>query len=80
MSSGLSVEGIEDGLKVFGKFVKGFVRGFDGGVGHLVVSHFSKGGASSFTHLVKGHHNFVVVSRVECGIDGKVGFHGFDPL
>ena len=78
--SSFGVKGIEGGFKVFSKFVEGFVRGFDGGVGHLVVSHFSKGGALSFTHLVKSCHNFVIVSRVECGIDGKVGFHGFDPL
>ena len=80
MSSSLGVKGIKGGLKVFGKFVEGFVRGFDGGVSHLVIPHFSKGGSSSFAHFVKGHHNFVVVSRVECRIDGKVGFHGFDPL
>ena len=80
MSGGLGVEGIKGGLKVFGKFVEGFVRGFDGGVGHLAIPHFSKRGALSFTHLVKDRHNFVVVSRVECRIDGKVGFHGFDPL
>ena len=79
MGSGFGVKGIKGGLKVFSKFVKGFVRGFDG-VGHLVIPHFSKGGASSFAYLVKGHHNFVVISRVEYGIDGKVGFHGFDPL
>ena len=80
MSSGFGIEGIKGGLKVFSKFVKGFVRGFDEGVGHLVVPHFSEGGALSFIHLVKGHHNFVVVSRIECRIDGKVGFHDFDPL
>ena len=70
---------VKGGLKVFGEFVEGFVRGFDGGVSHFVIPHFSKGGASSFTHLVKDHYNFVVVSRVECRIDGKVGLHGFDP-
>ena len=78
--SGFGVEGIKGGFKVFCKFVKGFVRGFDGGVSHLVISHFSKGGTSSFAHLVKGCHNFVIVSRVECGIDGEVGFHGLNPL
>ena len=79
MSSGLGVEGVKGGLKVFSEFVEGFVRGFDGRVSHLVIPHFSKGGTSSFTHLVRGCHNFVIVSRVECRIDGKVGFHGFDP-
>ena len=79
MSSGLGVEGIKDGLKVFSKFVEGLVRGFDGGVSHLVIPHFSKGGTSSFTYLVKGCHNFIIVNRVECGIDGEVGFYGFDP-
>ena len=77
--SGFGVKGIKGGFKVFGEFVEGFIRGFDGGVGHLVIPHFSKGGTLSFTHLVKGCHNLVVVSRVECGIDGKVGFHGLDP-
>ena len=62
--SGFGVEGIKGGFKVFCKFVKGFVRGFDGGVSHLVISHFSKGGTSSFAHLVKGCHNLVVVSGV----------------
>ena len=80
MSSGLGVKGIKGGLKVFSEFVEGFVKGFDGGVGHLVIPHFSKGGALSFAHLVKGHHNLVVVSRVKCEIDGKVGFLSFDPL
>ena len=80
MSSGLDVEGIKGGLKVFSEFVKGFVRGLDGGVGHLVIPHFSKEDTLSFAHLVKGHYNFVVVSRVEYRIDGEVGFHGFDPL
>ena len=80
VGSGFGVEGIKNGFKVFGEFVEGFVRGFDGGVGHLVIPHFSKGGTSSFAHLVKDHHNLVIVSRVECGIDGKVGFHGLDPL
>ena len=62
--SSFGVKGIKGGFKVFGKFVKGFVRGFDGGVGHLVIPHFSKGGISSFTHLVKNCHNLVVVSRI----------------
>ena len=79
VGSGFGVKGIKGGFKVFSKFVEGFVRGFDGGVGHLVIPHFSKGGTSSFTHLVKSHHNFVIVSRVECGIDGEIGFHGLDP-
>ena len=77
--SGFGVEGIKGGFKVFSEFVEGFVRGFDGGVGHLIIPHFSKGGTLSFTHLVKGHHNLVIVSGVECGIDGEVGFHGLDP-
>ena len=80
MSGSLGVKGIEGGLKVFGKFIEGFVRGFDGGVGHLVVPHLSEGGTLSFAHLVEGCHNFVIINRVECGIDGKVGFHGLDPL
>ena len=80
MSSGLGVEGIEGDLKVFSKFVKGLVRGFDGRVGHFVIPHFSKGGASSFAHLVKDHYNFIIISRVEYRIDGKVGFHGIDSL
>ena len=49
MSGSLGVEGIEGGLKVFSEFVEGFVKGFDGGVGHLVIPHLSKGGTSSFT-------------------------------
>ena len=64
VGSGFGVEGIEGDFKVFGEFVEDFVRGFDEGVGHLVIPYFSKGGASSFTHLVKGHHNLVVISRV----------------
>ena len=64
VGSGFGVKGIKGGFKVFGEFVKGFIRGFDRGVGHLVIPHFSKGGTSSFTHLVKGHHNLVIVSRV----------------
>ena len=79
VGSGFGVKGIKGGFKIFSEFVKDFVRGFDGGVGHFVIPHFSKGGASSFTHLIKGHHNLVIVSRVECGIDGEVGFHGLDP-
>ena len=64
VGSGFGIEGIEGGFKVFGEFVKGFVRGFDGGVSHLVIPHFSKGGTLSFTHLVKGCHNLVVVGGV----------------
>ena len=51
VGSSFGVEGIEGGFKVFGEFVEDFVRGFDGGVSHLVVLHFSRGGALSFTHL-----------------------------
>ena len=62
--SGFGIKRIEGSFKVFGEFVEGFVRGFDGGVSHLVIPHFSKGGTLSFTHFVKGCHNLVVVSRV----------------
>ena len=79
MSGSLGVKGIEGGLKVFSKFIKGFVRGFGGGVSHLVIPHLSKGGTLSFAHFVKGCHNFVIIGGVECGVDGKVGFHGLDP-
>ena len=37
VGSGFGVEGIKGGFKIFGEFVEGFVRGFDGGVGHLVI-------------------------------------------
>ena len=62
--SDFGVKGIKGGFKVFGEFVEGFVGGFDGRVGHLVIPHFSKGGASSFIHLVKGRHNLIIVGRV----------------
>ena len=61
---GFDVKGIKGGFKIFGEFVKGFVRGFDVGVSHFVILHFSKRGALSFAHLVKGCHNLVVVSGV----------------
>ena len=64
VGSGFGVEGIKGGFKIFSEFVEDFVRGFDGGVSHLVIPRFSKGGASSFAHLVNGCHNLVVVSGV----------------
>ena len=53
--------------------------GFDEGVSHLVIPHLSKEGTSSFAHFVESGHNLVIVQQVEGGVDGKVGFDGFDP-
>ena len=64
VGNGFGVKGIKGGFKIFSKFVEDFVRGFDGGVSHLVIPCFSKGGASSFAHLVNGYHNLVIVSGV----------------
>ena len=78
-SSGIGVEGVESGFEIFCEFVKGFLRGVDGGVCHFVIPHFSEGGAPSFTHFVESGHDLVIVKGVEGGVDSKVGFDGLDP-
>ena len=78
VSSGLGVKGVESGFEIFRKFVKGFLRGVDGGVCHLVIPHFSEGGTPSFTHFVESGHDLVIVRGVEGGVDSEVGFDGLD--
>ena len=80
VSSGLGVKGVESGFEIFCEFVEGFLRGVDGGVCHFVIPHFSKGGASSFTHSVESGHDLVIVRGVEGGVDSEVGLDGLDPL
>ena len=80
VGSGSGTEWVERSLKVFSKLLKGLLVVRDGGVDHLVVPHFSEGGSSSFTHLVEGHHDLVVIGGVKCGVEDKVGLHGLDPL
>ena len=59
--NGFGIKGVKGGFKVFSEFVKGFVRGFDGGVSHLVIPHLGKGDTLFFTHFVEGGHNLVIV-------------------
>ena len=80
VSSGLGIEGVESDFEIFHEFVKGFLRGVDGGVCHLVIPHFSKGGAPSFTYFVESGHDLVSVRGVEGGVDSEIGFDGLDPL
>ena len=77
--SGSGVEWVECSLKVLSELLKGLLVVRDRGVNHLVIPHFSKGGSSSFTHLVEGSHDLVVVRGVKYGIEDKVGLHGLDP-
>ena len=77
--SGSGIEWVEHSLKVFSKLLEGLLVVRDGGVDHLVVPHFSEGGSSSFTHLVEGCHDLVVVRGIKCGIEDEVGLHGLDP-
>ena len=79
MSSDLSIEGVESGLKVRSEFVKGFLGAVDGVVGHLVIPGFCVGGSSSSAHLVQGSHDLGGVRGVEGGVQDEVGFHGLDP-
>ena len=78
--SGSGIEWVECSLKVFSKLLEGLLVVRDGGVDHLVVPHFSKGGSSSFTHLVEGRHDLVIVGGIKCGVEDEVGLHGLDPL
>ena len=59
--SGSGVEWVECSLEVLSKLLKGLLVVRDGGVSHLVIPHFSEGGSLSFTHLVKGSHDLVIV-------------------
>ena len=77
--SGSGVKWIERSLEVLSELLKGLLVVRDGGVSHLVVPHFSEGGSSSFTHLVEGSHDLIIVRGVKCGVEDEVGFHGFDP-
>ena len=77
--SGSGVEWVERSLELLSELLKGLLVVRDGGVNHLVIPHFSKGGSSSFTHLVEGSHDLVVVRGVKCGIEDEVGLHGLDP-
>ena len=70
MSSDLSIEGVESGLKVFDEFVKGLFSIGDGVVGHPIIPSFCVGGSSSSTHLVQGSHDFCGIRGVTGGIQG----------
>ena len=78
--SGSSVKWVEHSLEVLSEILKGLLVVRDGGVSHLVVPHFSEGGSSSFTHLVEGRHDLVIVGGIKCGVEDEVGLHGLDPL
>ena len=77
--SGSGIEWVECSLEVLSKFLEGLLVVRDGGVDHLVIPHFSERGSSSFTHLVEGRHDLVVIGGVKCGIEDEVGLHGLDP-
>ena len=77
--SGSGIKGVECGFEVLGELLEGLLVVGDGGVNHLVVPHLSKGGSSSFTHLVEGRHDPVVVGGIEGGVEDKIGLHGLDP-
>ena len=79
MGSGFGIEWVEHSLEVLSELLEGLLVVRDGGVGHLVIPHFSEGGSSSFTHLVEGRHDLVVVGSIKYGVEDKVGFHGLDP-
>ena len=79
VGSGSGVKRVECGFEVLGELLEGLLVVGDGGVDHFVIPHLSEGGSSSFTHLVEGRHDLVVVGGVEGGIEDEVGLHGLDP-
>ena len=78
--SGSGIEWVERSLEVLSELLEGLLVVRDGGVDHLVIPHFSEGGSLSFTHLVEGRHDLVIIGGVKCGVEDKVGLHGLDPL
>ena len=79
MGGDLSVKGVEGGFEVGDKFVKGFLRGGNGGISHLVIPGFSIGSSSSSTHLVQGGHDFGGIRGVEGGVQNEICLHSFNP-
>ena len=80
VGSGSGIEWVERSLEVLSELLEGLLVVRDGGVDHLVIPHFSEEGSLSFTHLVEGRHDLVVIRGVKCGVEDEVGLHGLDPL
>ena len=79
VGSGSGIEWVEHSLEVLSELLEGLLIVRDGGVDHLVIPHFSEGGSLSFTHLVEGRHDLVIIRGIKCGVEDKVGLHGLDP-
>ena len=73
--SSFGVKWVKCGFEVLSKLVKGLLVVGERGIGHPVIPHFSEGGSSSFTHLIKGCHDLVVVRGIESAVEDEVGLH-----